>query len=67
MSREKEGYREARERLDEAFPGREVISQKELAEFLGRTPLFVRQHWKPYWNKNLCGYSKTKIASVISQ
>lgn len=35
MPREREGYRENMERLDAAFPGRELIKKVELAGWLG--------------------------------
>lgn len=35
MSREKEGFREQLERLDETFPGREVLKLEECCRYLG--------------------------------
>ena len=35
MPREKEFFRSYLERLDDNFPNKEVISQKEFAEYLG--------------------------------
>ena len=34
MAREKEAYRDNLERILEAFPGKEIITQKELARWL---------------------------------
>ena len=35
MPREREGYRDLLERLDTAFPGRELIGKSEVAGWLG--------------------------------
>lgn len=66
MPREKPYFRETMNRLDEKFPDKEVLSQKELATFLGVTTRFLQDRWKPYYNKLLHGYSKTKIASILA-
>ena len=65
MAREKPTYRSVLERLDERFPDKEVLSKKELCAFLGRSPRFVYDHWRQHYNKQLGGYSKAKIASVL--
>ena len=35
MPREKEGFRDNLERLDEAFPGKELLTQREAAAYCG--------------------------------
>lgn len=65
MAREKPHYRETLDRLNEMFPGKEVLSRKELCAFLGRSPRFVYDHWRQHYNKQFGGYSKTKIASEL--
>jgi hypothetical protein len=35
MAREKADYRDLLERLDTAFPGKELLTRKEIAEWLG--------------------------------
>lgn len=65
MPREKPTYRAALERLDEAFPDKEVLTQKELSEYLGLSVRFVRDKWKK--NKMLGGYSKVNVAQILAQ
>ena len=65
MAREKEGFRQMLDRLDEKYPNKEVLSQPELAAFIGCSTKFLQMHWKPHYNKMLNGYSKVKIASVL--
>ncbi|MCI7735195.1 MAG: hypothetical protein MSK39_10460 [Dysosmobacter sp.] len=43
MAREKEAYRDNLERILEAFPGREIITQKELAAWLHMDSRTVKQ------------------------
>ena len=51
MPREKPAFRETLDRLDAAFPGRETIMQKELAEYLGISPNTVRKYFKDCYNE----------------
>ena len=63
MPREKEDFRDNLDRLEEKFPGREYISAKEAAEFLGLDIRTVRKHFpiKPRW-----GITKVALAKAIS-
>lgn len=67
MAREKPYFRETMNRLDEKYPNKEVITRAELSEFLGVSITFLQVHWKPYYNKLLHGYSKTKVAQILSE
>lgn len=66
MPREKPAYREILDRLDEAFPGRELIQQKELAKFLGVDVRTVKRHYSECKIKQHSGYCKTKIARALA-
>lgn len=43
--REKECYRDNLERLDSRFPNKELLSQKECAEFLGCSPRTIKRNY----------------------
>lgn len=45
MPREKQGYRDTLERLDTAFPGRELLTRGEIAAFLGMHPRTVKRKY----------------------
>ncbi|SCY03361.1 hypothetical protein [Ruminococcus sp. YE282] len=64
MAREKPLYRLTLDRLDEKFPDKDVLSQKELAIYLGVSTKHIQRHWKK--NPMINGYAKTVIASVIA-
>ena len=66
MPREKPAFREALDRLDAAFPGREIIQQKELSQFLGLDVRTVRKYFSTCKSKLYPGYSKTKIAMILA-
>ena len=65
LPREKECYRDTLCRLDEHFPGRELITTKEAAQWLGIDPRTVR---KIVGDKILPGnkISKVVLARAIS-
>ena len=65
MAREKDGFRETLDRLDELFPGREVIKRRELAEFLGVSNSTIVRHFKNEYNQRLQGYPKVIIAKAL--
>lgn len=65
MAREKELFREQLQRLDEKYPGKEMLSQKEMAEFLGCDPATVRKRYGKLFTPGL-GISKAKVANLIS-
>lgn len=67
MPREKPYYRETLNRLDEKFPDKEIVSQRELAAFLGVSVRHLQRYWGKHYNKLCHGYSKTKIASVLAE
>lgn len=65
MAREKEGFREQLERLDAAFPGREIIRRTELAQFLGISYDTVKRQFKTEYNKRMKGYTKVTVARAL--
>lgn len=65
MAREKEGFREQLQRLDEQFPDKEMLNQKELASYLGCDPKTIRRRYNHLFTPGL-GISKTKVARLIS-
>lgn len=65
MAREKELLREHLQRLDEKFPGKEMLSQKEMAEFLNCDPKTIRKRYGKLFTPGL-GISKVKVANLIS-
>ena len=66
MTREKPAFREILDRLDEAFPGRELIQQKELAKFLGVDVRTVKKYFSACESKLHPGYCKAKIARILA-
>lgn len=62
MAREKELYREYLARLDEKFPDKEVIQQKECAEFLGLDPRTVKKRY----GIDKLGINKMQFARLLS-
>lgn len=65
MAREKEGFREQLERLDAAFPGREIIRRTELAQFLGISYDTVKRQFKTEYNQRMKGYTKVTVARAL--
>ena len=65
MAREKELFREQLQRLDEKYPNKEMLSQKEAAEFLGCDPKTIRNRYSDLYTPGL-GISKLKVARLIS-
>lgn len=65
MAREKEGFRETLDRLDERFPGKEVIKRTELAEFLGVSKCTIFRRFQKEYNRRLQGYPKVIIAKAL--
>lgn len=65
MPREKEGFRDALDRLDARFPDTEVIKRTELAEFLGISKSTLIRRFKKEYNERLKGYSKVVIARAL--
>lgn len=62
MAREKELYRPYIERLDEIFPQREIINQKECAALFGCCTKTVRQKYKI----RSSGISKLALAKLLA-
>lgn len=48
MAREKEGFRDALVRLDQAFPNKELLNKKEVKEFLGISYDFLQRLDYPF-------------------
>ena len=65
MAREKDGYREQIERLEAAFPKREIIKRAELAQFLGVSVSTVQRQFKEEYNKRMKGYTKVMVARAL--
>ena len=62
MPREKECYRLNLERLDEIFPGREILKLCEVADFLG----VDKRTAKAKYGISSEGISKVKLANILS-
>nr|DAH29617.1 MAG TPA: excisionase [Caudoviricetes sp.] len=64
MPREKEGFRDNLERLDKAFPGKELLNQKDVVVYTGLSPHTVQKYLTP-----VCGtmYAKVAIAKWLAQ
>ncbi len=62
MAREKECYRDYLERLDEKFPNKEILPQKECAEFLGIDPRTAKKKY----GIGRDGISKCRLARLLS-
>ena len=63
MARERPDYRDLLERLDRAFPGREMLTRDDLASFLGvsRQTVYNRYSFPPRTR-----ITKTQAARAIS-
>lgn len=59
----KDIVKEAMERLDRAYPGRETLTRKEVAEFLGVSTDTVKRHIK---HQRGGKYSKIRIAHYMT-
>lgn len=62
MPREKELYREYVVRLDEKFPDKEILTQRDCAEFLGKDKRTVKSRY----GIDKDGISKLKLARLLS-
>lgn len=67
MPREKPIYRDTLDRLDAAFPGKELLQKKELAAFLGVSLQTVERRMGEVYNEKMKRYPKTKVARFISE
>ena len=63
MPREKDDYRDLLMRLDEAFPGRELLTREEVATFLGVNPRTVKRRYDFPAGR----VTKTAIARAVAQ
>lgn len=66
MPRERESYRVLLERLDQTYPGREWITRKEIAAFLGVTPQTVSNRYSRVFPPRQ-RVTKVHAARVLSQ
>ena len=66
MPRKKPSYRDTLDRLDAAFPGKEIIQKKELSQFLGLDVRTVKKYFSTCESKLHPGYSKTKVARILA-
>ena len=62
MPREKADYRDILERLDVAFPGKELLEKKDVAAWLGVDPRTVARRYKFPPGK----VTKTQVARAVS-
>ena len=64
MAREKEGFRDNLERLDKAFPGKELLNRKDVAVYTGVSTRTVQKYLTP-----VCGtmYAKVTIAKWLAK
>ena len=67
MSREKPTFRAELERLDAAFPDKEFLTVKELADYLGVCKQTIYRKWRVHFNKTIRGFTKVRIASVLAE
>lgn len=63
MPREKPDYRELLARLDDTFPGRELLTREEIAAFLGVNPRTVKRRYDFPAGR----VAKTAIARAVAQ
>lgn len=66
MAREKPLFRDNLDRLDVAFPDKEVLQYRDIAKYLGKSCVTVKRHFQKDYNKKLGGISKTVLASILS-
>lgn len=62
MPKEKELYRDYIERLDEKFPNKEILTQRDCVDFLGIDKRTVKSRYGIAKN----GISKLKLARLLS-
>ena len=65
MPREKPAYRDNLERLDEAFPGKEMLTQSDVCRFTGRNHQTVKKYWGHLFKKGVA-ISKAVLARELS-
>jgi len=63
MAREHPDFRETLARLDETFPGRELLTREEIAAFLGVNPRTVKRRYDFPAGR----VTKTAIARAVAQ
>jgi len=63
LSREKDAYRDNLERIIERFPGKEILTYKQVAEFLGINDKTVRKYFK---EKRFGGIPIVLLARMLS-
>ena len=67
MPREKECFRDNLARLDEKFPGKELLTKAEVVAFLGISPSTMTRRAKEYGFAPRCKHvSKVKLARALS-
>lgn len=66
MAREKPLYRNNLDRLDEAYPDKQVLKYQEIAELTGLSIRTVKKYYQRFYKKELGGVSKTVVASILS-
>ena len=62
MPREKPNFRDQLERIDKAFPGKEILSRKDVAQFTGICYSNINKHFK--LNRGLI--TKVELARQMS-
>lgn len=66
MAREKPLFRDNLDRLDAAFPDKEILQYQDIADYLGKGLATVKRHFQKDYNKKLGGISKAVLASILS-
>lgn len=64
MPREKPLFRVNLDRLDAAYPGKEILSIRDVADYMGVSVKSVQR--RKWYDKTVCGIPKTKLASLLS-
>lgn len=65
MAREKEGYRDCLERLDQKYPDKEVLKYADLMVLFSRSRATIIRSWAQYYNKAVGGIPKTTVARIM--
>lgn len=66
MPREKPLFRDNLDRLDVAFPNKEILKYQDIADYLGVSKVTVKRKFQKDYNKKLGGISKAVLASILS-
>lgn len=65
MAREKDGYRDNLERVNELIPDKEVLSYKDICSLFGCSLSTAKRKWSDLYNKRIGGVPKTAVARAM--